>query len=52
MGELKEFFAQFVVTCDDQTSFSATKCVTYLKVGATSVAVALGVEGENILTCT
>ena len=50
MGEVKEFVMQFVVTCDDQTSFAAAKCMAYVKGGATSVAVALEVEGGNIVT--
>ena len=34
----------FVVTCNYQDFLSADKCVTYLKGGTTSVAVALEVE--------
>ena len=42
----------FVVTHNDQASFAAAKCVTYIKVSATSIAMALEVEGGNIVTCT
>ena len=42
----------FVVTCEEQASFAVAKFVKYIKVGATSVAIALEVEGSNILTCT
>ena len=52
LGEEKEFVTNFVLTCDDQASFSAPKCVTYLEGNATSVAVALEVDGGNIVTCT
>ena len=41
----------FVVTFDDQASFAAAKCVTYIEGSATSVAVALDLEGGNIVTC-
>ena len=51
MGEVKEFITHFVVTRNDQASFAADKCVTYLEGGATSVAVDLEVEGGNILKC-
>ena len=41
----------FVVTCNDQASFDAAKCVNYLEGGYKSFAVALEVEGGNIVTC-
>ena len=41
----------FVVTHNDQASFAVDKCVTYLGGGTTSYAVALEVEGGNILKC-
>ena len=41
----------FVANLNDQASFAADKCVTYLEGGATSVAVDLQVEGGNIVTC-
>ena len=50
MGEVKEVFTQSVVTCDDQASFAADKCMKYPKGGNTSISVALEVEGSNIVT--
>ena len=41
----------FVVAYNDQASFVASECVTYLEGGATSIAVAMEVEGGSIVTC-
>ena len=35
---------------DDQASFAVAKWVTYLEGGATSIAVAMEVDGGNIVT--
>ena len=52
LGNVKEFVMYFVMTHNNQASFAAAKYATYLEGGATSVTVALKVEGVNILTCT
>ena len=50
MCEVNDFVTHFVGTCDNHVSFAAAKCVVYIEGGATPVAVALEVEGGNIVT--
>ena len=49
-GKVKEFVIQLVVTRDEQASFAEAKCVTFLERVSTSIALALEVEGGNIVT--
>ena len=49
--EVYDFVMHFIVTGDDETSFAAAKCLTYIEGCATAVKFSLKVWGDNIITC-
>ena len=52
LSKLYQFVTHFIVTCNDEASFSSAKCVTYIGVCATVFAFYLKVSGDNIIMCT